>query len=113
MGFITVNELHVPYFFEISPYLIILLLSKCRCMFLPTRLNKRCPRDLAPLHVKDRQQCTCAYVHYICLQIGLLLKPSMRMHVDLCTCHPQIVAAPNGALISPQQDFEGIQYMYV
>ena len=116
MGLVTVNKLHVPYFFEISPHLKILLPSKCCRMFLPTRLNKHCPRDLAPLHVKGQQQYMSAYAHYTCLKIGLLLKLSMRVRVDLYTCHPsrpQIVATPNRALISLQWDFEEIQYIYM
>ena len=116
MGFVIVNELLVPYFLEISPHLKILLHSKCRSMVLPTHLNKRCPQDLAPLHAKGRQQCTCAYAHYTRLQIGLLLKLSMRIHIDLCTCHPncpRTVAEPNKALILPQRDFEEMQYIYM
>ena len=115
MGFVMVNKLHVPYFLEISPHLKILLPSKCHRMFLPTRPNKCCPRDLAPLHVKGWWQHMSVYAHYTRLQIGLLLKPSMRMCVDLCTCPscPRIVAASNGTLISPQRDFEEILYMYM
>ena len=40
-------ELCIPYFLEISPHLEIPPPSKCRCIYLPTRPNKRRPRNFA------------------------------------------------------------------
>ena len=49
-------------------------------------------------HGKGSTVIPYAHAHFMCIQVGLLLKMCAHVRVDLCRCRPRIVATPNGAL---------------